>query len=477
MNKVALLVFTEGFDREDVYQERKHFLEKELAVLFEKTRGHLQLYQPHPPVIRDKATLKNAIADIMQHSDICGCLLYTGTFINASNVTMAARLLNLPCVLLGNHHRRTVSLVGFFAAAGALSQAGLPFFRIDGDIRESGTLQKLCTFFSASNARKQLLGETFGMFGGRPLGISTATADSAQWLKLFGVDITHIDQLEIISRAEQVQPEQVCFYRDWIFKNYGNVCFQPNRFEEKHLERMIRSYLSIKSIISSYGLDFVGIKCQPDLSNGYVLQCLTVQLLNDPYDAEGPKEPVVCSCEADADGALTMEILKHITGGKPTALQDIFCFEEDRILVLANCGAGASHFAGYSSDPKENLKHVYLYPHGFGEAGGASTQFNFAPGINTYARLTRKNLQYHMLITRGRVLEKKREDLAAYSYYRPISVTELEVPASCLSSKLDSNHLLCVEGDYVEALTAFCQLYQIHCDVLVKSSAMAKELF
>lgn len=68
MNKVALLVFTEGFDREDVYQERKQFLEEELAVLFEKTRGHLQLYQPHPPVIRDKATLKNAIADIMQHS-------------------------------------------------------------------------------------------------------------------------------------------------------------------------------------------------------------------------------------------------------------------------------------------------------------------------------------------------------------------------------------------------------------------------
>jgi hypothetical protein len=35
--------------------------------------------------------------------------------------------------------------------------------------------------------------------------------------------------------------------------------------------------------------------------------------LNDPYDWNGPKEPIVAATEADMDGALTMEILKHIS--------------------------------------------------------------------------------------------------------------------------------------------------------------------
>jgi L-fucose isomerase len=44
--------------------------------------------------------------------------------------------------------------------------------------------------------------------------------------------------------------------------------------------------------------------------------------LNDPYDWEGPHEPIVAATEADIDGALTIEILKHISG-EPVLFADV----------------------------------------------------------------------------------------------------------------------------------------------------------
>lgn len=467
MSMVSLLVFTESHDREDAFRSRIKFLQEELIVLHNELQGLVEVFTPNPGLIRDKRDLRQAVCEIQKQVDIGCCILYIGTFVNASDVAMAVRLINLPCILLGNKNTNTVSCVGFLAAAGAITQAGLSVKRIDGDIRDQAIQKQISSFCAAANAKKLLSGETFGMIGGRALGISTGTADSAQWMKEFGIDITHIDQLEIVTRAKNATQDKIKQFRNWIFQRYGQVNFQANRFEEDHLEKMIRSYLAVQSMIKDYGLDFAGIKCQPEMSNGFVLQCLTIQLLNDKYDAEGPKKPFVCSCEADADGALTMEIMKHISGNKPTSLQDVFCFEEKRIMVLANCGAGASYFAGYSSNEEENLKQVFLQPHGFGTAGGASCQFNYAPGINTLARLTRKNMKYRMLITRGLVQKRCKKDLEKYSWYRPTSVMEMEIDNETLSHKLESNHLLTLEGDYVKELEEFCILNSIEFDTLI----------
>ena len=54
---------------------------------------------------------------------------------------------------------------------------------------------------------------------------------------------------------------------------------------------------------------FMGVKCQQDMSDHFVLQCLGVALLNNDYDADGDKKPVPTSCECDSDGALTMFLL------------------------------------------------------------------------------------------------------------------------------------------------------------------------
>ncbi|GHS93938.1 L-fucose isomerase [Synergistales bacterium] len=455
MRKIGLLIFAEGKMREDVYQSRKPAMEREVSRLLEAIGDVLELFRPAAGEIRDKRGLVSAIEE-SKATNVGAFLFYVPMFVSAATVAMGVRLAGLPCALLGNYARDTFSQVGYLASAGAIEQAGLPYKRVTGDITQESTKSELLSYFRAACADRELLGKTYGMFGGRSLGISTGTADTAQWLQLFGVDLEHIDQLELVRVADTIETSRVARHVKWVKENYGAVCFKEGRFEEKNLERMVRSYLAAKDIIELYQLDFVGIKCQPELSNGYALQCLTVQLLNDLYDADGAKRAVVCSCEADADGALTMEILNLLSDGSPTALQDVYFYDEE-VLVLANCGSSASWFAKRSENARENLKEVHLQPHAFGAAGGAATQFTFAPGTYTYARLQRYNLRYRMSIFKGELDALTREDLQQYAWYRPTARVR-GVDSRAFAKHFGSNHAHCVAGDYVAELIEFCEI-------------------
>ncbi len=455
MFKAGLLVFSETKNREDVYKQRKPIQDREVNRFIKELKKDIEFIIPNE--IRSKSDVKKAIIELNK-SDITAIIFYLPIFISASLVVVARKLSKLPIIIIGNNTEGTLSRLSLLASGGALDQAGLSNKRIVGDISEEATKQELLRYLKVIETANKLNGSTLGCIGGRSLGINSNTADLSQWIQLFGVDIEHIDQYEIVSRANNISNiELIKNYKKWIKDKYGKVCYQKGRFEEEHLEKMIRSYLATKSIIQDYELDFLAIKCQPELSNRYVVQCLNVQILNDPYDAEGTKEPIACSCEADNDGALTMQILKLITGGQPVALQDIVLVE-DRKMVLANCGATASYFAGLSDIPEKNLKSVYLQPHGFGAAGGAATQFVIAPALFTYARLFRKEREYKMVIMRGETITKSIEELDTF---KPTSFVEININSHDFLRYFGSNHIHCVRGDYVKDLIEFCNYMNI----------------
>ncbi len=463
MGQVGLLIFSESRAREDVYQQRKPLQAREVKRFVDALQPEVQFFIPTCGEIRSKKDVRNAVAEI-ERAGVDAVILYIPIFIPPVLVAHAGRLLSKPTILMGNRCKDTLSSLGQLAAGGAIDQIGLPCRRMPRDISDEQVKRDLLRYLNVLRTANQLKGSTFGCLGGRSLGISTGTADGATWERLFGVDIEHVDQYQIVFRAEQAPPDKVALYKKWITGNYGAINYQEGRFGEAHLERAIRGYLAVKSIIHDYELDFLGIKCQPEMSNHFVLQCLAIQMLNDPYDAEGPKEPIACSCEADADGALTMQIMKLLSGGRVTALQDI-AYIGDREMVLANCGSMASYFAGLSADPKDNLQEVHLQPHGFGQAGGCSTQFVAAVDTLTYARLFRKEGQYHMAVLKGRTVKKPRETLKEYSWYRPTSFVEIDIDSDRFMSEYGSNHMHCVQGDYIDDLVEFCKYHGICCHV------------
>ena len=58
-------------------------------------------------------------------------------------------------------------------------------------------------FLRAASAVNRLRGKTYGLFGGRSMGMYTAVPALDQWRREFGVDIEHIDQWEIVRRPRR----------------------------------------------------------------------------------------------------------------------------------------------------------------------------------------------------------------------------------------------------------------------------------
>ncbi len=381
-------------------------------------------------------------------------------------VVRGVQRMNLPTALVSNKHPGTHGTVGLLGAAGALAQIGYPHLRVRESFEGDAIADRLLPFLRAASAVGRLRGKVFGIFGGRSLGIDTGSFDPMQWRAMFGIDVEHIDQLEIIRRADQVSDEAAEEMVAWLEASVGRVAYDGERLTPERLGYQAKCYLATKEIIEEYGLDFVAVKCMPDLTNHYAPQCISAALLPGPFDAQGDKTLVSMACEADGDGALTMEILKEVSGGMPVFFGDLsYINEETSTLYLPNCGAMCGWYAGRSDDPQKNLLQIELIP-SFRPAGGATVFFKAAPGPLTLARLYRKAGAYTMAIIPGAAIEpsaKAYEEFiqARGSHQLPTAFVRVQMDFDDLIAEFGSNHISGVAGDVVDELVQTCTLLGI----------------
>lgn len=378
---------------------------------------------------------------------------------------IASRFAPAPFLLLSNENPRFPGMVGMLAAAGALDQVGTPYHRAFGSLEDPVVRERVLSFVRAAHAATALRGERYGLFGGRPMGMYTTVANPEQWLRQFGVDVEHIDQWEIVRRAEEISPERATAGRLWL-EAHAHVHYDGQQLTPQRLERQVRAYHALRELIAENGVDFCGVKGQPELTNHFCTMDVPEAFLNDPYDWEGPKPIIVCATEADMDGALTMEICKHLTG-TPVLFADVRHFHRDRgVFDLVNSGEHATYFAAHSDNPFENLREVHLYPEGFYfPAGGASVHHLAAPGEATFARLARKGGEYWMAIVRGRFVRFGAEENEALmhetTYEWPHAFAQLDCSADTFLSQYGSNHIHAVYGDWATELETVCAILGI----------------
>jgi L-fucose isomerase len=364
------------------------------------------------------------------------------------------------------------------ASAGALDQVGRYHKRVSGEIGDKKTLGRVVSFLRAAVAVNRLKGETFGLFGGRPMGMYTAVANLDQWKKMFGIDIEHIDQYEIVRRSELVDKKKVDKALKWLESMMGkNIHYDGKILTPEKLKIQLRAYYAVKDIIEEKAVDFFGIKAQPELTDNFCTEDIIDAFFNDPYDWDGPHEPVVCATEADMDGALTMEIFKHITG-QPVLFADVRHYDvHDDFFDLCNSGAHATYFAGRSDDPKKNLKNTHFWPELFYfPCGGASVMHFAQPGEVTLGRLTRRNGKYWMAIVPAEFIlfdEKKNWKKAeATTKEWPHAFARIKVPVDDFLATYDSNHIHGCYGNWVEELKTVCEILGIESRVYEKHPSL-----
>jgi len=308
------------------------------------------------------------------------------------------------------------------------------------------------------------------------MGMETGYFHLIPTLKSLGTTSRQIDQLWLLEAMKDVDEKEVNNGLKWLSKLLKNrIKFDSKMLTPETLKTQIRLYLAMELVNKDKGFDFCGLKGQRELTEYVCLGDVPEMLMNDPYDWRGPKESTVCATEADAYAAVTMQLLKYITGGLPTLFMDVRLYHPDKgIWDFCNSGNHSSYYAALSMDPKENFKHITFHPalEFYFKAGGASVEFNAAPGPMTFARLGLWNEKLYMVIIYGESIklpeDEQREINAQTNPTWPHVHAKLDSGFEEFLQVFPCNHILAVPGDRVRILNYLCEISGIKPIILGK---------
>jgi len=397
-------------------------------------------------------------------ADVAAVVFNIPVFAFPNLSAIAAAVLQKPVAIMSPGEPDLPGMGGLLAAGGALHQMGAFQERIWGPYDSARTRGRLDAFVRGTGARHALRGQVYGQLGGRSIGMLTGVSSGpAEWLRVFGVDIDHADESEILRLAETVDDAERERIVTWLEEHVRGVAYgDEGKLTRDNLKYQAACAAAVKRIIGERQFDFIGIKCHFDMSEYYCTQCLSAAFLPGRVDWDGERGPIVCACEADGDAALTMQILQLVSG-LPALFLDLRHYDETCALwTLCNCGGQSNYYSRRSDDPLENLRSVDLVPVIPKYGGvGAHVRYVGSAGPLTFARLVHDDRQPALVTFRGEAVPAKEEWLEASCPAWPHIFARLVPEPHALLRELHANHVHAVAGDWTGALEMFARLVGI----------------
>ena len=453
---MGLLSFSDG--RASVHQNLKDYIAGQADAIREAlvSTGEVDIIEPSDIVWSNRLAKDLALEVKAALPDVVVFNVPVFAFPNFSVV--AESVLQLPVLVISNVNGSLPGLGGLQAAANMLRQCGYTCEKVWGDICEEKILDRCMRYIRAAAAVNTLRGQVFGLIGGRSIGMGSGSAQSDVWQQLLGVDVDHVDQTEILRLSALVDEAEVEKAFAWLSEK-TTICYDNNKVTEESLKEQIRNYCATRQICEEKGYSFAAVKCHTELSAFHCTQCLSTGLFNDPYDWNGPKEPLVCACEADAEAALTMQVM-HLLSGQPASFADFRYYDADQnLFYFCNCGSMSTWFAAGSDDPDENLKKVSLKPIiPKYEGKGAHIQFIAKGGKMTFGRITHEPGKMIFTVFTGTAKEMPDEAMKVTCDVWPHIFAVPDAPYEAIIEQYDCNHIHSIAGDHVEEIRQFCLL-------------------
>jgi len=398
-------------------------------------------------------TPEEAVAHIraLEDAGVEVLVMYVADWSYSTTAAWSLLLTNrLPVVLWTNARPDCAGLIGAGIAKGALAEVGLEPTLVYGNFDDQSVCAQLRRLCNGLAAARRLRGMRYGLSGSRSLQMLTASIDPNQWLTQFGVDADGWDELDAVDRSQYVATADVERYRKWLASEFGRV-----EVDDKVVEMSIRLYLALKEIIVEKRFDFISVKCLPMMAKVATSWCMAHALLGDASDADGPKERLICACESDSNGALTMQMMKNVDDQAINFADVRWMDPVENVLRISNCGSQATELA-------RSRKDVHWVRHGLQELpwkhGGMCPQCVSRPGRVTLARLGRVAGRHVMMITGGESLSKDREALKTTGWeFSPHTWIKLDAPKEAFLQVLRSNHVHVMYGDWRKDLCHLCQ--------------------
>jgi L-fucose isomerase len=173
----------------------------------------------------------------------------------------------------------------------------------------------------------------------------------------------------------------------------------------------------------------------------------------------------VCATEADANAAVTMQLLKYVSGGLPSLFMDVRLYHPDiDVWDLVNSGQHATWYATRSDDAAANFERVTFHPalSLYFKAGGASVEFDAAPGPLTFARLGLWDQRLYLVIVPGEVVDLPADTRRELNAKTDPTWPHVHARMHCAYDEFlqifPCNHIHATPGDQVRPLVQVAEL-------------------
>ena len=346
-------------------------------------------------VLTDKSEIKNAVSKLEnEHAD---CLiLQCGTFCGGEEIlALAAKIQRLPVVLwgfpepeAGKYEKIAVnSMTAFLMASGIFQKMGVRFEFMFGCLPNVSSL--LLNHLKALNVCLILKQSKFMTIGGRAPGFYFSSADELKFQKTFGTQICRSSVEDLVKRCKSWDSQKTLEAAEKIVNRYGSC-----RLDRQQIDKAARMYLSLKEIKKETGTGAFAVRCWPEMQDFYdFAPCAVLGMLGD--------EGIICSCEGDIPGLMTMYI-GHLLSGSSVFFADLVNYNENGNLKFWHCGCAPVSLA---EDPEKTQ--ISIQPTLAREVGAASS-FVLKHGDVTVCQLKETDKGYLFWSAAGTSEEKDR---------------------------------------------------------------------
>ena len=313
----------------------------------------------------------------------------------------------------------------------------------------------------AKEVINQLKGSIYGAVGPRSMQMWNKIYE-ADFLKYFGISREGFDGLRLLKMTKKIPDKRAEKALNFLIDKGMDIRLGTD--PKKHLTKdmvifQMKVYFALLELKKQFGLDFLGVQDQLDWIEHYPSTDLTLGILNNKLRPESDGKTVVAATEADDGAAITMQVLKLLSGGEPVGFNDLRYWNPQQGLYwFVNSGALAPYFAHGSHDSLKGAwseRQTYMY---FKQGGGTCSVIVQIPGVVTWARFSYRNHQLYLAAGRG-VTDvptekqwKERSERCSpdwpHWYLKLCGKIELSI---------NSNHPITVLGDHLGELKAIAE--------------------
>jgi L-fucose isomerase-like protein len=396
--------------------------------------------------IVDTDVKANEAFDKFYAEDVDCVVMFFTSFAHASIYMQGIRRLKKPIILWTGDDIDGCQALGLFAQRSALDAVGYHYKYIYGIPEKPEIIEQIVRYINACKIKNILGRSKFGQWGSNPMGMFGGLMNDWEWFKKFGIIAEHLE-CQTIEKESYKIPDEDCRQTYEMLKKRAKK-IPP--FKDETIRKNIKFYLAHKALVKKLNLDFDGLKCIFELSDGFGCPCIGHSLMWDDCYVSG--------CTNEPLGSLTMYIMRLISGKGIIFQGDIEQVELDTGIVRMDMTAGApfdmADEKGFEIKEGPNV--------GEGDAVDLWPKLRGKKGVITFGRLYWRKDEFVLVIAKGKAVETDEKMVIKNGWPTgPFVTLKLDGDAAKFLDNVRHQYNHFIYEDILEDLVDVCDVLQL----------------